>query len=161
MLLAMAMQASAPAADPFGARSWARIERSGSRSVTIEVTIGDYDERTRRYDQILRLTSSGPDEPPVTRWASNRTCPAAAAILSFADLPLPTPSGADAQVDIVLDGVSYAVTLPLRYGRQPSGRATFSSNFGTPLARWVDAALAKLEPCWSTQQPPLGTPPFS
>lgn len=156
MLLALILQA-APAAtpDPFAARGRARIERSASlarRSVVIDM-VSDFDDRTRRHEQTLRLVSRNLDEPPVTLWASSRTCPTAGEVASFADLPLPRPRPPGAEIDLVMDGVGYSVTLPLSYGRQGGGRATFSSNVGTPLAAWVDAALAKLERCWSTREP--------
>lgn len=156
LLLFVALQTASPAPDALPRGTWARISRSVAlRRDAVSVDFRtSYDRTARRQDYTLRRTLARGAGEPVTSWASSRTCPAMSEVASFADLPMPKPQTPSDATVIVLDGVGYRVTVPVGYGDEIGDALTLRSNGGTPLAKWVDAALAKLEGCWSAKAPP-------
>ena len=86
-------------------------------------------------------------------WADSATCPAVReTVRAMSGLPVPRiTSPYDGRgVALILDGVGYSFEGP---ASGSNGRIAFSSNAGTPLAAWVDARLAALQPCWSAAKP--------
>ena len=89
--------------------------------------------------------------------ASSASCPAVQAVIeslarlrpdAFAPPPLNPPPGY-----VLVDGIGYSLSAPST-DRLERSTITWASNVGTGLARWVDASLSSLEPCWV----PTGTP---
>jgi hypothetical protein len=156
LLLFVALQAVSLPPDALPRGTWARISRSVAlRRDAVSVDFRtSYDKAARRQDYILRRTLTRGAGEPVTSWASSRTCAAMSDVVSFADLPMPKPQTPSDAAVIVLDGVGYHVTVPVSYSDDMGSATTLRSNGGTPLAKWVDGALAKLEGCWSTEAPP-------
>ncbi|MDP2260241.1 MAG: hypothetical protein Q8J89_11050 [Caulobacter sp.] len=98
--------------------------------------------------------------PAAARWADSRTCQALEAALGeMTRLPVNgltiggmRPPGPAPRY--VADGEAYTVWS--RAGLQSDGSpvaVTVSSN-GGDLAVWVEATLARLEPCWTDVPPP-------
>lgn len=155
MLLAVALQVAPAAEDAFARRSWGHVRREEAlsrRMVRIDMA-SEWDVKAKRFEHKFRLISRGHEGEMATLWASSRTCEGAEEVASLAGLPLPRPQTPSFDTEIIVDGVGYSVTVQVGYGRQSSGPLTFSSNVGTPLAAWVDGAIAKLEHCWSPVEP--------
>lgn len=88
-------------------------------------------------------------------WTDTRRCPAALQVIEeMATVPPPTikPPRIDGKAEdiiITADGGSYVLESSARYDRTIGPEIKFSSNVGTPLAKWVDRSLSALNPCWS------------
>ena len=152
LLLALALQVAPALPHP-----WGRFSRSPALAGTTEVveieTDGAGDDGLRFTLRLVRRRLQAPDE---VRWTTSEACPAVRAVLAAAAaLPAPTLAppgfGHDPTV-LILDGMGYAVQMPAAVGTG-TGTVTITSNIGTPLARWVDNALARLQPCWSATVP--------
>ena len=145
----LALLAASPA--PF--HGWGRFSRDPAlahTSETVEVATDGKDGGMLQYR--LRLTRARPSREPEVLWADSRTCEAVRPILaSLTELPLPrfAPPLADGDLVLTMDGIGYSLHMPV------SGydAVDLASNTGTPLAAWVDGALAKLAPCWSAVEP--------
>lgn len=158
MLLASvsALQATPAAEDAFARRAWARVERVGSfhaGSTRIDMATDGWDAANKRFEHEFRLIGRDRDDVVVTLWASSRTCPAVREVASLADLPPPEFQPPGDGIEVVADGVWYSVTVPAGYGGQSGEPLKLTSNIGTPLAAWVDGALARLERCWTPVEP--------
>lgn len=159
MLSALIIAASLTAAPPFDL-SWIEFSRSPAlNSATDRVELGTLgmDRNGKELLYWLRRSVTIRDQVTVT-WVDSRTCPAVrGALVALQSLPMPRPApyglGGD-NTDIILDGVSYSLRIPAAYGRQ-GAQLMLSSNVGTPLAAWVEASFAALEPCWSPRPPVL------
>ncbi len=108
----------------------------------------DPDSTPTARHHLFRRTTTNPER---ITYASTRTCPAARAQLEALErLELPVPDvpglGNDLQV-ITMDGAGYRLRANALYGQHGADIAV-GSNIGTPLARWIDATLAALAPCW-------------
>lgn len=51
------------------------------------------------------------------------------------------------------DGTTYRLRMPAYDAAGDRDEALTTTNVGTPLAAWVDNALARLAPYWSSTQP--------
>lgn len=144
---------------------------SFSRSETLvasrmEIHVGVRDWPGRKKGELPRaadLWFSGDPSDSATRrplkWTDGARCPAAVARLReverltgpSARIPL---AGGEAWGGSVMDGTSY--TLDAQFGAwdgQSNGPVHLSSNVNTRLAKWVDAMLDALRPCWSPEKP--------
>jgi len=154
MLVALMLQAAAIDAAAFDRDVWGRFSRAPALRHTSEEVAVARDGREGATSHFrLRLTVRRPGRPDAVRWTDTRSCAAARdAITAFAAVPLPhpdPPAMIDRDLVITADGIGYAVTVPVGYGGGSLAEpATFRSNVGTPLARWVDGALAGLRGCW-------------
>lgn len=128
------------------------------RHVTTQVDVGVLTSRSGPTQYWFRKTMQ-PDNGQVveTLWADTRSCTGGRAVLKeLAALePLrPRVYGLDGRHDIMVtaDGVTYKLetetALPFR-----NGQMRLQTNTGTPLARWVEAAFAKLNGCWTAVPP--------
>jgi hypothetical protein len=162
MLMALMLQAAVfgtPPPDPatFDKTVWGRFSRAiALRHTREEVAIAHErdDAQPTRPTVRLRLTVHEPGGQTTVYWADSRTCPVAQEIAErFLALPMPRPDPprppSPEDSVIIMDGIGYAVTLPVGYGRGSiADPATFTSNVGTPLATWVEGSFAALRPCW-------------
>jgi hypothetical protein len=128
------------------------------RRVTTRVDVGLLAGGRGTKDYWFRKTVQ-PDggEIAETLWAVTLSCPGGRSVLEeLAALEGPRPHvyGLDGRDDIVMmaDGVTYRLDAQ---SAPPfdNGRITLRTNRGTPLARWVEAALSSLAGCWK-QEPP-------
>jgi hypothetical protein len=159
MLIALLLQLAAPdattRADAFADRAWGSFSRSPAlarRREHVDMVVDGQDGGNARPLQYkLRLVTTDPNGRDVL-WANSHTCPAVRTVIaSLRDLQpsRPMPPGFDTGDLIVMaDGTGYALDVPVT-DRVSASRITWRSNIGTPLAKWVDDALAALEPCWS------------
>lgn len=102
----------------------------------------------------------GRKSAPATWWTDTTRCPAARSIVSQA-VRLERPNifvvGVNSASTLVTaDGVEYGVETEAAYPGSSVGTIKFSTNFDTPLARWVDESLRTLEPCWTRERPKHG-----
>lgn len=126
------------------------------RQVTTQVDVGFLATKSSPKHYWFRKTVK-PDNGQVVevRWADTRTCAAGRSVLEdLAKMEPPRPHiwGLDGDDDIIVtaDGITYRLDTETTL---PNGRMTVRTNIGTPLARWMDAAFAKLEGCWTATPP--------
>lgn len=153
LLLAAATPVAAPvAADAPGIASFSVSPQL--RRTTTAVTIGIYffEKGTRQPRFWLRKTEPG---KPL-QWTDTLRCPAAAdaieAMRAIQTHPNPPPND---DLILTMDGVAYELDAPADFGPR-TGRLRMTSNVGTPLAKWADATLTALAPCWSEEPPTRG-----
>jgi hypothetical protein len=114
-------------------------------------------------DVAIHITGKSPDDP--SYWISRtirkprqktqtsefytRTCPQMLAVLrSLHDLPMPRAYiPPQDPLFVVADGTGYSLTIDAAYPEALPGELTLHSNVGTPLAAWIDDALATLDSC--------------
>lgn len=141
------------APDPRSA--WAEFSRHPAlRREAEKVEVGTLGREEGRLQYWLRRTVTEAGRETVT-WTDSRHCPIVRSMLSgMRDIamPRPAPYGFDGDGEITLDGVGYMLRAPVRFGAI-EGEMTIRSNVETPLARWVEASLSSLAPCW-THAPP-------
>lgn len=155
MLIALMLQAAQPPAAAFD-HPWLRIGRSPALTgVSEEITVArmwDGEGPARRsvdWARLIRHDRRGGRRTTTTFYAQALTCPALGALpTAVAAFPMPHAISPDTPTDIVLDGVGYTATLDAGYGERPS-TMTVESNVYTPLADWVEARFASLQPCWT------------
>ncbi|MGC4252870.1 MAG: hypothetical protein QM605_15755 [Sphingobium sp.] len=92
-----------------------------------------------------------------TSWTDSRSCPESRTSLeelTALEGPRPHIYGLDDTEGIMVttDGVTYRLEAESAppYG---NGRILLQPNVETPLARWVEKALARLSGCWKENQP--------
>jgi hypothetical protein len=100
----------------------------------------------------IRRTIQAPRRKTETAEVDTRSCPQMlTAIRSLHDLAMPRPSllgmAPGEEVIITVDGTEYSLTMPAAYPGAGVGEVTAKSNYGTPLAAWVDSALVTLDAC--------------
>jgi len=165
MLVMLMMQATAIDAAAFDRDAWGRFSRAPALlHASEEVTVARDGREGAVSHFRLRLVVRRPGQPDAVRWTDTRTCPAArAAVAAFASVPMPRPDPpamTPADIVVTADGVGYAVTLPVGYGGGSIPvAATFRSNVGTPLSRWVDGRFAGLRACWPEAPNVMAPPP--
>ena len=127
---------------------WAHFVRTSALdSRTVEIGTGEQATNDRRGYR-LRLTKQSKDGAVQTRFAYSNDCSEArAVILSMRSLkmPAPAPYGERPLRPLIMDGPSYEFGAPSSY---MLGSISITSGAGTPLSKWVDAALIKLDRCW-------------
>jgi len=128
------------------------------RRVTTQVDVGVLTSRTGPKHYWFRKTVQ-PDNGQVveTLWADTRTCAggrAALEELAMLETPRPQVYGLDGRDDVMVttDGVTYRLETETAPPFQ-NGQVRLQTNVGTPLARWVEAAFAKLNGCWTAVPP--------
>jgi hypothetical protein len=145
------------AAQPELPRQWAQFSRSGALShvsETVDIATADRGN-SRAFRYTLRLTRARLGAEPTVTWADSASCPAVQPVIAgMRDIRMPTPApygvpGGEAMT-LTLDGARYTLAAP---SSDNMGRLTISSNIGSPLAAWVDAALQQLAPCWTGTAP--------
>ena len=156
-VLAAAMLAAVPSEGP-SRPAWATVTRAtanGSERVGLEFgTLGTPSEGSDRLAYYARRTLARYDSPPTEiEWADSVTCPALTQVLAeLRDVPPPRidvpgfpgqPGGATEA--ITLDGVTYRLAY--------SELLSFSASADSPLSRWTEAALQRLESCWRSEVP--------
>lgn len=73
-----------------------------------------------------------------------------ALLRSLRDLPMPhpnMPSLDEDQISVTADATSYSLKVSARYPGSIFGDLTVTAIDGSPLAAWVDDALATLDSC--------------
>jgi hypothetical protein len=111
-------------------------------------------ERNRELNvwSLRRTVTDRRGASPAT-YTDTSACPAVLPILQAVEsleLPRPNLHGFGDELEVItMDGAEYTLTTSAPYGGNDSD-LTVRSNVGTPLARWIDAALTALEPCWRT-----------
>jgi len=154
MLATLLLQAVAIDAAAFDRDAWGRFSRAPALLGASEEVAVARDGREGARDHFrLRLIVRRTGQPDAIRWTDTRRCAAARdAVAAFASVPMPRPDPptmTPGDIAVIADGIGYAVTLPVGYGGGSLPQAaTFRSNVGTALARWVDGALARLRACW-------------
>lgn len=133
---------------------WGRFSRAPALTgvaETVEIATDGRDGDGLQYK--LRLVRQDRRGNTETLWTNGRTCRAVRPMLaSLPALPMPrvAPPGFESgRLEVVVDGVGYGLHMPAALGRG-YGSVDMASNVDTPLAAWVDGALATLAPCWST-----------
>lgn len=109
------------------------------------------------------FTKRGAYQPGRFRWTDGARCPAAVKALRRLRtiemptpiLPIPDPDGVQKdEGDIILDGRVYRLDVSsANLNGQSIGGVSMESNVQTDLAKWSEAMLAALGPCWSTTVP--------
>jgi hypothetical protein len=137
-------------------RQWAQFSRAGALShvsETVDIATGDR-AGSKEFPYTLRFTRRRLDAIPEIRWADSATCPAIRTVIADMPnirMPAPAPYGLpDQPLTITMDGARYALSAP---SSDNMGRMSLSSNVGSPLAVWIDAAFEKLKPCWQANAP--------
>jgi len=130
----------------------------------VEVVIGmhmdDIESEAPVYWFLRRAISRSPEtsDRANTGYASSRLCPVALEQLTrLEELEMPRPDvighGREYQI-VILDGARYRLRGRALHADGQSAGYEIDSNVGSPLARWVDAMLAALEPCWTPVSEP-------
>lgn len=93
-------------------------------------------------------------------WTDTHRCAAARDVVQAASglepprVEIPgIPVTPDGSITLTLDGVQYSFESGAHYDGNGSSRIRFTSNVGTPLARFVESSLEALEACWSDEAP--------
>lgn len=153
-MMGAALLAAAPVPPELGS-GWATFSRDdwGRQTKTrVEVGTIGFDRGARRLDFWLRRSMTrGVGHQEEVSWADTRTCaPARAVLASIRDIPVPrfAPVGTSKGPPLVTDGVAYALST-----YSDDGGLSENTNLGTPLAAWIDGALATLDRCWSSRVP--------
>ena len=137
---------------PWGAFA---VYRAGDRPTTgVTLFVRDNALIARRVE-----TRSG--EAAAIAWASSRTCPALApALAELETLPparieVPLAGRKPATPDQPADGSSYFVWVQdARLGSaRHSGQLELRATDGSPPALWMEKALRRLAPCWTSARP--------
>lgn len=135
--------------------SWAHFSRAqmlAGIDERVEIFSGRRNGGDFRY--IFSLSTTKHKGHPAIQWADSTSCPAIPAIVAGMRriaMPRPAPYGVPGEpAVIVVDGSMYELAAP---SSDVMGQMTISSNEGSPLSAWVDAALTRLGPCWSTSPP--------
>jgi len=137
---------------PWGAFA---VYRAGDRPTTgVTLFVRDNALIARRVE-----TPSG--EAAAITWASSRTCPALApALAELETLPparieVPLAGRKPAAPDQPADGSSYFVWVQdARLGNvRHSGQLELRATDGSPPALWMEKALRRLAPCWTSARP--------
>jgi len=154
MMLLSAVLAVAPIPSNLGS-AWAEFSRAPAARLTrttVEVGTSGYDRQHAQLDFWLRRTvTRGIKQEEQIVWADTRTCARVRPLLaSMRDIPVPkfAPIGSSKGPPVILDGIGYSLKA-----YSDDGMLTESTNIGTPLAEWIEAALKTLEPCWSSRVP--------
>lgn len=107
----------------------------------------------------MRRVITGRDAPSTEEWVIASECPGAEEVLlELESLPPPMVDvpiiGRDDQQGPTVDGTSFR--LFARYPTWPNAFAyeiDYTTNVGTPLARWAIRLKSTLEPCWTRSRP--------
>ncbi len=135
---------------------WAQFKREGALSRVVETVDIAYGIRKRadQFSYTLRFTQTAPGKELEIKWTDSTTCPTVrSVVLSMHDIvmPSPAPYGTPGElITIVADGVGYSLSAPSTY---LAGRMTITSNWGSPLAHWIDGSLTQLARCWRQTKP--------
>lgn len=137
-------------ATPFS--PWMSFERSPSFKGSVVIDVGTKQVDDIIYYEFRRIVQSGRGEE--ISWTDTKRCPQARQVLVSAtrlDTPaVSVPFLTDDYIAVTADGVGYRLKASAQYENSGLGEIEFSSNSGTPLARWVDQSLSALESCWTT-----------
>lgn len=161
ILAAAAVAAAQPVADDAPTLLTFSASPALRRTAT-EVTVGVLASRAGRTEYWLRRQVRLDRGRVIeTGWTDSRRCPDVRAVLAGLEaLPgiRPHVSGLDGNDDLhlVTDGVGYTLDVETAAPFDSNARLTLRTNVHTPLAEWVEGALAKLAPCWSAERPVRG-----
>ncbi|TCS12709.1 hypothetical protein [Caulobacter sp. BK020] len=153
-----AVEISVGQRQPFGGLD-TMAARTGSWSVnTFYVDWTGTDSSRTAYWIVRRVTGSRL-KAPIVQWADSRSCPAVRSILEgLQGLRAPRPDvpgvGAPRELSVVADGESHDLWLNWAiYPNDARGDLRMEGNVGSPVGDWWDAALPKLEVCWTGKIP--------
>src|SRR5687767_9869634 len=153
-VLLAALLAAAPIPSELGP-AWAEFSRAPALRLTrtkVEVgTLGMDEERRQLHFWLRRTVTTGTAQEEEVTWTDTRSCAAARPLLaSMRDIPVPqfAPIGSSEGPPIVLDGVGYRLRT-----YSDHGMLTAETNVDTPVAAWIERALAELENCWGGRVP--------
>ncbi|NEX94133.1 hypothetical protein [Caulobacter sp. 17J65-9] len=165
-MLALMLLALSAAPDPLADETLVRFSRDPVlRRTSVEVSVGriagDPREPARYWLRRTERDGARGRTPSETfTWTDTQRCPAALAVLREAaalETPRPMISGLvepeGGYLPVVADGALYALTIEGAYDGQIGPTLTVATGPATPLADWVEASLATLEPCWSSRRP--------
>jgi hypothetical protein len=130
---------------------WARFSAHHALSrleIDVEIGIADRTPGKPIY-RIRRSTKKFRGKPQISE-VDTRSCPAMlAALKSLGDLQMPRANLPlqDDFIIITADGTAYSLTMPAAYPNAATSDITLTSKDDTPLAAWVDNALATLDSC--------------
>lgn len=131
---------------------WIRFSAHHALShVDIDVSIGTQITGGEKIYWIRRTTQKLGRKTGASQ-IDSRSCPRILpALRSLSDLPMPRPKlpfPSDDSIIVTSDGTGYSLTVPVAYpGEFVTQDVTLRSNIGTPLAAWVDDALAIVDSC--------------
>ena len=139
---------------------WGTFSARGARSrIEISVVVGTKDAGENPLVYWFRQTIKKPGQPRRTFQVNTEQCPGMLRLFrAVRDLPAPQlrpPLADDEDLIITADGVGYSLSMPAAYSSASSGDMMLTSNVGTPLAAWIDAALEQLATCQGRHAEPL------
>jgi hypothetical protein len=161
ILMATALQITAPAPAPPQPFTFATIEKAGSGGdvrVRISTLPGlKWNDRRNSYRFDYELEEA--DQEAVKKLvADSRTCPVAAPIVrklqSLRMTPpyVPPPPAPDGKTDYsinVINSAGYHLEVTSKFESGLLGQYSIDSDYESPLAEWVDSLLKVLRPCLS------------
>lgn len=153
MLLAFIVAASLSALQP--QLTFTRSPSFSKYSVRVEVgTLAVGAQRSSFWFKRVIRRVDGAEE---VWWTDTVRCPKAREVLRTAtqlERPRIGVIGLeDNWLTVTGDGVGYTLKAEAGYPNRSLYDIEFRSNSNTPLARWVDESLDRLEPCWSRRLP--------
>ena len=129
---------------------WARFSAHHALSrLNIDVEIGFVHGTGDEPVYWIRRRIQRPRQKPQTSRVDTQSCPQMlTALKSLHDLPMPRANLLFLDPTyLIADGTGYSLTIPAAYPSSPPGELTLNSNVGTPLADWIEDALATLDSC--------------
>ena len=131
---------------PVESTSWGEFARFTARRSPITITVGTVPDDVSGHP-VYWAKRVGWTEGGAT---DSVRCPALAAVVeSMRHVSLPKAAPGSPET-LIGDGTMYTLTVPSSYHPPHStnlDRLTITSA-GGPLAKWVEGAMVKLEPCW-------------
>ena len=131
--------------------SWAKFSAHQALSRhAIDVSIGT---QITAGEEIywFRRSVRKPGQKIETSQTDTRSCPRMLVVLrALRELPMPRPKLPFADNEplvVTADGGEYSLTISVGYPGAIPQDLTLTSNVGTPLAAWVEDALATLDSC--------------
>lgn len=141
--------AAALTSEPNKVPGFAQFQRSRSLIyITETVDISAYrDERLNLEYKVRYHWSQQLSPRHIEAVVKSTDCPAIRQIVTTMaklQMPQPLPIVDSKLPPTIMDGNYYELTAPSSFS---NGRLSITSNVGTPLATWVEDALAALQPC--------------
>lgn len=157
-LIAATLSAQIAPAPPAARPGFLRVRVSQAlsrRELQVEIGVLQRQRSTSHY-WFRRAAARDGFGPP--EYATTVECPVAHDRLeSLEQMPMPAPDlpgfGRE-MTQIIADGAQYVLEARAIHQDGQLGDLRLTSNVGSPLARWIDALMAALEPCWRPVRPP-------
>lgn len=135
-----------------GDDGWAKFSAHHALShVDVDVEVGTAEQAAGEPVYWIRRSIRKLRQKSQTTQVDTKSCPQMLrALRALRDLPMPRPNLPPLpgdEVIITADGTAYSLTISAAYPGASAGDVTVASNVDTPLAAWVDDALATLDAC--------------